>query len=1393
MSFFSRNAGEILKAAEAALVQNNPYESTSFRHYDPVAYPRSGGVSGKSLNRLQTAVSPPAIMCPEPEISSVDIRRQVNEVIREVSELRMMLIQEREARTALLISLGQRWKEEIVVECRSADLNLRRMVAELEGAIGETAKSMSGKVQIIEQQLNEARRHSNVYSHSRLDAEDRLNDEVEELKKKFNTLSTLSSNISLECAQLIDREKSSIEQRLDRELFRYNEMRRADERETSSMKTLLKDAVMRLKDSIRSEVKDQWHETAVALEKSLWSHIEALQMELKSHRTSERELENKLNSMTFTYESDLRGLSNALKERISALESAESCTTSLVDRSQRKCDAALDLVTKMEAELQIIRDSVHTSAEIAKKATERTHQIEFMQLDRDSRISKLEAHLKAVSTAESLKGDIEACRRQVSAADGKIDALQSATERQEVMQKRNTSQIDALTAQSVRHSQDTKAFKEDMDNVMDNSATLSLRVTEMESNLEKCLELASRQGEWNQRFEQRIEVLDARQREFSENISLFRRDIQGIHSKLSERIDATNERVSRSETTSVMNKSEVERVEKRLTKLESINLSLQKEISSLRSHDEVGREELSAIKAKIIESEEHSAGREAIFEEKLESLLQVIGGRDSNYAKLESRIQNQTYSIENHIEQKIREVDDRIEDYITNMRHSFSRELNEMSRKVTQQALEDIESLESCVRKTQDAVDRIAASSAAAASAREKAMNVSQDEIQKLKDFIQERDLRFHGGIEDVKVAQHRASEMFSSLRHDFNHLQKKLLDVQGDLDHISPIVSTHENQITGLRKSIRNVDSFIRNYEKPQDNSLNLQVETLLKSIVPSAHTVRMEELSNIESKPFTTQGAHPLYSDVSSTEITSSIAVGTKPTLATAPRVAAASSRSSPVDTSTAVAGSPSVALGTALRSSLTESNPVTKVNFPPSSSSLPLESEIKDMVSSSPDVTSPLKVEWKRASPPRRSEKVELPAEEYMNYSAEALLALHSQEKSSSLLRHEGGPLVQKEDKLPGGSSDVYLTVTTREGLSPPTSNHGDFSNAIEETRNLILNEPSPEEGFETPEAVDDDENIFPDNTENPGSQSGRSTEESPPQTLQSLIKTASTSGRSKSAGSRSALEQSHTHGEPDMWDGWDSTSSESPTDDYSDNVVEDEERHRVPIPEGPLADKSSSFLSEGIPDAEEGEVQTKKSGNTASNSDVVGKFTTEKFKKEQLEFHSTIVGKESQPERNILSAESDVTQPRYDKFLRFNRTAPIDDGDEKLKYSLSENEQSRGEVQQANSSYQDSSVERGGRFIARSVKSDNTDILESYISNSPDGMLTDISAEVRTHIGAGDSSFHGEPPSFRGSVAQQWSSGHPNPEGGGETVHSAPMASTSSKNYSSFDSSSDDDGD
>lgn len=1378
MSIFARNAAEILSAAEDALDQNNRFGARSLRHCNFREESPSGSVP---VNRRKKELRSPAalIMGRDAEGSTADLRHQLPQALKDVSELRMILLQEQEARSALLLSLGQRWKEEVVVECRSADLDLRRTLSELEKCMEENAKIISGKVQLMQQQLEDAKRHSLVYSHSRLDGEERLREEMEDLKNKFHTVSNLASNASVECVQLLEREKCSIEQRLDRELFRYSEMRRADEREMSSTKALLKDTAGQLKNTIRSEVKDQWQNTAIALEKNVWAHIETVHAELKSYRKSEKELESKVSSMEYTHESELRGLSNSLKERISALESSETCTTSLVDRSHRKCDTALETVTKLEAQFEIIRESTHTSAEVSKKAVERVQQVEFALSDRDSRMAKLESHLRAVSTAESLKGDIEACRRQTSTVESHVDALRSCTERQEIIQKRNTNQIDKLAAEEVRASQEAKAMKEEIEGMIDSASATVLRVRELEISLEKAQQFCTRQAQWNDRLEKRVDALDTQQRAFAEDFDLIRREIHEMQNMFGRRIDNVSERTAQSEATVTSTKAEIERLENRLAKLELTHVSLERNILSLQSHEDLVKEELTGMRTKSMENADYAKGRVDALEEKLNSFSNTFVGQNSNFSKLEAKLLDHKGSTEKLIAEMITDVDEKVEDRVKDIRHSFSLQISEMSRKVAQDFREDMNVLESSVHATQDAVERIVASTSTASAAREKSVNNSLNEIQKLKSTIHERESQLNGAIDEVKAAQNHFNEILKSVRNDFSHLQQSVYDVQGDLEHLSPIVSTHEQQLTGLRKSSRNFDNFISNYEKPHDTSLNNHVETLLQNVLSTsnqdpilASVLQASQKSNVRDGQ-----AHPAF--LSSKDAATPSFFSSTPL---------------PVSEMNTLSSSAST---TITPSPLTTSSATTVLPSVSTLSSLPRDGRGKVVLSPSEDSAATGNDDGIQLLTFLRKEGTAKPAAVVnVSHPLENLDEPSiSKRVHTSVVADEKRTAAENTEDVPEHPSGTSGRWINRKEFSSQSAFRGQEDSADVRENSPIVSESSlRSEGLEIPET-----NVKEDESKQMVTPSShaigeRSVENSPPKTLQALIETASISGRSKSAGSRSVLDQSHSNEERVAWDDWDSTSSESPDEDASEDRGDFAEARRFPTRATPLVSPSSRSEEDESCDAEASEGQREKHEETFTNASHLETVPARNkvYAINNPSFLHTAIETE---EAHSSDEDGHASERQYSPSFREQPSQPFPAASNKIKEELQRFPQGvakRGEEEEPKTDVAvDTTISRGERFSARSFRNTGADVVSGNMLSSSDYFSTKLETEDGKVPTSDSSKVLDLRISHSGKNSE---SNEPGTSAGGwfsEEEKNPEVALHPAKNYSSFDSSSDDD--
>eukprot|EP00796_Vickermania_ingenoplastis_P012112 gene12112-8336_t len=1142
MSRFARSAVELLYAAENALDRDGRravVAAAKTRHHSP-------GAVAAALTDLSDCAAP----CGAAEVPQAEMLRQLGVAMREIADLRTMLAEEREARTQLLVSLGKRWKEEVVVELRSGDLELRRLVAELEGNVGDKIKDMSAQVQLLQQQVEDSKRQSRVYSSTRVDMEDRLRDEMEELKTKLGTATASCASTRIECVQMLEREKAAQAQRLDTELLRYAEMRRSDERALASAKTMLKDETARLQTTVRSLVQEHWREAAVALEKTLQEPVDALQKEFKAQRTAFRELDSRVESALHVQEAELRTTGNLLKERIGALESAEAVAASRVDRAERKCDVTLEAVSKIEGQLGVVRTDMDAAVAVSRRAAERAQQVESVQTDRDARLSRLESHLRSIATAEALKAEIEACRRQTSRVESHVEALRATSERSEGANERVARQLETLGAKVAQVERQSQSAEAALGAFKDDAAATGQRLVAVEGITELVKHAVDRQTLMCERVEQRVEAAESRHKVLSDNCDQLLKDVHHVQHTFSARIEGAQDLAVRCESASAMAKAEVDRIEKRVLKMEGVHSTLQASLQTAQSQVEDAAKEISALHRRQAQNQEWVSSREARLDQKLELIDNLAASTDAKIVKLEAKLQAQCSDTAQRTGEQMEELEARLKEMLKNMSHSVTSQLQEGQRRVLQQSQEDVAIVQAAVHDTQRSVERLAAQ-----TNRDKAHFIHREHMQQLEDRVRDRESRLQSSMDEIRAAQHQYKEILRSMRTQQHQLQVAVQQTQGDLHQLAPVVTTHDQQVDDIHKSLRVVEQAIRRLEQhskglaaavvaqqaSQSRPEPASAPPLLPAAAPGLPLPPPVVQKSAESIPASTAPtqASPSLSFAAATGLEANghaaphgdaLPAPSK----TPPQEAAAPPGARPRPAGDSPAPQPAAAAAAAAAAVGFESRLAPEAaagRFPSTASSVSADgsgeaspyAEERSASAILPPHTQQQPKAQPPASPPR-----------------EVITAASAEEERSE-------PAL---DRTP--VEDTRASPWTATGTGTQERQQANWFGS---TSSSTASEHSTPEEYD--EEMDESERLAASAERRRPSAAG----DSPPQTLQSLIETASASGRSRSAASqRSARVGGEGGARPgaSRWDDWDST-EEEPEEGGDDGDVDGEVDH------------------------------------------------------------------------------------------------------------------------------------------------------------------------------------------------------------------------------------------
>ncbi|KAG5484453.1 hypothetical protein LSCM1_07822 [Leishmania martiniquensis] len=580
MSSFSVSALEVLQAAEDALMHRRCYGSGipegATTHDYKTADMRGGGYTAGQWYRDPNSGAASLVSSVE------ELQQQLSRAMRELIELRAELTAERDRRHETLIAMGRQWKEDVLVEVHQREAALQSDVAAVEEKMAAQLKESNESRLVMRRQLEEAIRASKIRDTDQFQLREEVRETARQLEERVDVALSQSSAARADCDRQLEQERANLCHRLDTELLRLVEMRRDDQRALQQAKELMRDESLRVRDDIRRVVQEVWETSASALVKTATEPIEQLRAELRQNKAATQAVEERVADCVRTCQAECRMLTTTTAERLHALESKQAITTSTIDRAERKADSAYDTARHIEATITAAKEATERALVQVAGAAERTLKVEHALADRDNRIVAVEAQLHAITTAEGLKAEVEACKRQAGRLESRIEAAGALCTRVEQLADRAVQQvasfadrIDSCERSAQRGVEAAQRAQEGLDASESEAQKTRTRFDTSEAALQRHTQLLAQ-------LEQRVAGQENRLGLWRQQQEQHAKDQMTVQRELAERTELAHTMASRAQQVSSDARAEVHRLERRLDDVDRSLASTSAEATSLR-------------------------------------------------------------------------------------------------------------------------------------------------------------------------------------------------------------------------------------------------------------------------------------------------------------------------------------------------------------------------------------------------------------------------------------------------------------------------------------------------------------------------------------------------------------------------------------------------------------------------------------------------------------------------------------------------------------------------------------------------------------------------------------------------------------------------------------------
>ncbi|CCW65273.1 unnamed protein product [Phytomonas sp. EM1] len=650
MSRFAQDALDMIRSAEHALSGDRQTDSYTMEKMVSAGKPFIG--DKENYRPSVWHVSNAHVSHSDP--LNYDLLRQLQLVLGEVSVLRSELAAERDARNESLISLGKRWKEEVMVEVRSGDYAQQRAVSALEHSMCDRLKSEAVKFAIMKRQLEEVLHIVKAQRGAEFDSLEQIREDLESMRGHVDMSIAQCAAMRIEAVQELEKEKATLSSRLDIEMLRCVDMHNEDVKQIQILKEYVREEMRKAGTTIRDLVHQSWSSFAASLERDMSESKTTFMDELKRTGERVRSMEAKIEDSVRTSQAEMRVQSTMLKDRITALESNEAVITSRMDRAEKKADAAHHCTARMDATMLVSREMVEKAMSVSQRAAERAQRVEDVLVDRDARLVQVESQLHLATTAGNLQTAVEACARGLNHLESRVSGLNEVCMRCESLVETSGGKLDATLVRLSQCEKVGNTSKNAIQCMMESLQSMADRLVIVEDTRERLQGAADQQELTCVRLEHRLDASENQMKLLAEKHTQFQKELLAQQHELSARVEESYEIASRSEFTSAAAKAGEERLEKRLIKLESSTLGFLERRDAVQAEVVEIAKEIAAMQsqsAQIKQRIDHNNNR---TDSTLEALERLEAGILKRSNKLEKDVMSCLEQMASHTEEAVK-------------------------------------------------------------------------------------------------------------------------------------------------------------------------------------------------------------------------------------------------------------------------------------------------------------------------------------------------------------------------------------------------------------------------------------------------------------------------------------------------------------------------------------------------------------------------------------------------------------------------------------------------------------------------------------------------------------------------------------------------------------------
>lgn len=614
---------------------------------DPYSHPYLGPAAGRA------------------ELDPADMTRHVLVCMNEIRELRHELALEREARSTVMTAFAKRIKEEIGGDVRSTEHHLQRAMREMEADILQRITEQDNARALLKRSVDDALRQVKSYDRTHFDANEQHREGLEEMRSSVAQCVGLCHQLRSEVAQKLERESAAHAHRLDVELVRYADMQRQSQQALADTRRSVADEVGLVSKTITTLVDECWQRRLATMTKSVDDSLGAFRATHERQEQRVADINVKMAQFTKDVRSEIALATGDSKERLAGMESAMPLLSSRVDRFERKADSVFETANKLTAQTDAMQQTCDIVAVQVARSVERCQKLEDGVRERDDRLIKCESQLSGLAGLDRVKVDVEGLRKAITRVEGVMDHVRQIADRDERL-------VDTLQRNIDGSVERADAVEKKAHKVMARVETAEQRIMGFVDRLIALEEVSERQSSTVDQSKtslelltQRVSASEGRQRTTIDRVESGFKEVADRLVGAEGRSEAAVDSSARLDALSSTVRKDIERLEKRLGKVENNTSNALDNLRETRDAVDLVQREHSVTTKKLDQWKETLDRKSGVLETKLSEFDSTGLSLTDRFARNDKRVAALLEALEKRVEERVDGVSKRLEDVHT--------------------------------------------------------------------------------------------------------------------------------------------------------------------------------------------------------------------------------------------------------------------------------------------------------------------------------------------------------------------------------------------------------------------------------------------------------------------------------------------------------------------------------------------------------------------------------------------------------------------------------------------------------------------------------------------------------------------------------------------------------